>query len=369
MTLAFTAIMVNAQVNPKPGYVITLQNDTLWGSIDLRTDERNMEKCTFRLDGRQRWVTYTPDQINGYRFTNTGKYYVSRFLPIKGDRTLCFAEYMVKGKMNLYYIPLDDSYFFENEQKKIFEYKMDPSNVENDLEALKPLLLFIKDSPAATKKVSKYRMYRDNLIAIALEYNREMCKSPEDCVVFEYDKKKNKTNAHFRIFGGMAYTMRYEIAFKYADMASTYRSHVSPMLGVGVDVDLPKIAQGLSAQVKAMYSKKAYDYNYLWYGEPESCKVNDNHLMIDAGVAYCTNHQGKGIKPLLLGGLTADLASGDIEGERSFKENTGIYFGAYAGFGLLIPVGKTNITFDFSYHKSISSNNQGMIYAAVGVCL
>lgn len=370
MILAFTASMANAQVNPKPGYVITLQNDTLWGSIDLRTDERNMEKCTFRLDGRQRWVTYTPEQINGYRYTETGKFYVSRFLPIKGDRTLCFAEYMVKGKMNLYYIPIEDSYYFENELGKIAKYNNASSTEENDKEMMKSVKLVTLKSPMATKKLSDFKMYRKDLIDVALEYNKEVCTSPEDCVVFEYDRKKNKTNAHFRILGGVAYTIRYEIKIQSSQLESTYRSHIAPVIGFGLDIDLPKISQGLTAQVVAMYSKISYDTKIPYWGDTmEPCQVNDNNFAVDAGVSYNLNKQSKGIKPLLLGGILTNFASGNVEGERSFKENTGIYFGAYAGFGLLIPVGKVNLSLDLRYNKLINANNQGIVYTTVGVRL
>ena len=42
--------------NPVRGYVITNDNDTLWGTIDYLTGKENAEACHFQKDGTaRRW--------------------------------------------------------------------------------------------------------------------------------------------------------------------------------------------------------------------------------------------------------------------------------------------------------------------------
>jgi hypothetical protein len=49
ITLGWTA-MLYAQGNYKPGYIITDQNDTITGWINLRTDKNNQRQCVQKND-------------------------------------------------------------------------------------------------------------------------------------------------------------------------------------------------------------------------------------------------------------------------------------------------------------------------------
>lgn len=46
--MAQATVSASAQTNPKAGYVVTLEGDTLRGTIDYRTDSRNSRTCQFR---------------------------------------------------------------------------------------------------------------------------------------------------------------------------------------------------------------------------------------------------------------------------------------------------------------------------------
>ena len=91
-----------AQTNPKPGYIITNGGDTVRGNIDFRTNESLSKQCVFWADGGNESTTYKPGDIEGFRFDNNGKYFVTRRLSLFGDSQLYFAEFMVQGKKNLY---------------------------------------------------------------------------------------------------------------------------------------------------------------------------------------------------------------------------------------------------------------------------
>ena len=45
---AMMPMQLTAQVNPHRGYVITNDNDTVYGTIDYLTDARNVKACLFK---------------------------------------------------------------------------------------------------------------------------------------------------------------------------------------------------------------------------------------------------------------------------------------------------------------------------------
>ena len=113
-----------AQVNPKPGYVITNTGDTIRGIIDFRTNQILSKKCVFRANGENESKTYLPGDIDGFRFNHNGKYFVTRRLNIYGEPQLYFAEFMVQGKMNLYCVAdkYDEYFFFEREDGEMAQF-------------------------------------------------------------------------------------------------------------------------------------------------------------------------------------------------------------------------------------------------------
>ena len=92
-----SATMTMAQTNPKPGYVIKNNGDTIRGNVDFRTNEKLSKQCVFWADGESGGMTYKPGDIEGFRFDNGGKYFVTRRLNVTGEPELYFAEFMVQG--------------------------------------------------------------------------------------------------------------------------------------------------------------------------------------------------------------------------------------------------------------------------------
>ena len=100
--LALSVTMSMAQTNPKLGYVITNNGDTIRGIIDYRTNDRLSKQCDFWANGGGEGKTYKSGDIEGFRFDDNGKYFVPRRLNLDGEPQLYFTEFMVQGKMNLY---------------------------------------------------------------------------------------------------------------------------------------------------------------------------------------------------------------------------------------------------------------------------
>mgnify|MGYP007083938460 FL=1 len=111
---------IYAQSNYRPGFIITLQKDTVYGVIDYRTDKINATRCVFlpQDNSGDKPITYHPFDILGYRFTDDGKYYVSKNVELQyGIPKPVFLEYLLQGMKSLYYYETEDDipvYFVED---------------------------------------------------------------------------------------------------------------------------------------------------------------------------------------------------------------------------------------------------------------
>ena len=87
------SFMAYGQPDFRDGYIITAENDTIYGKIDFRSGFKNRKLCRFK--GQNGLVEYTPDQITGYRFIND-RFYSAQIIP--GT----FVEVLVSGKLSLF---------------------------------------------------------------------------------------------------------------------------------------------------------------------------------------------------------------------------------------------------------------------------
>ena len=110
-----TVPAMNAQTNFKPGFIITLKSDTIYGEIDSRGPVINALSCSFRKNNQSVPEYFGPKDIEAYRFIG-GKYYISHDIPdssLKQKRV--FLEFLLHGIVDLYYYKSDDElrYFIQ----------------------------------------------------------------------------------------------------------------------------------------------------------------------------------------------------------------------------------------------------------------
>ena len=126
VTLCFASFLqANAQTNPKPGFVITNANDTIYGMIDYRSDAKNAYECLFMKDGDAKYRSYSPDELSGYRFTDNGIFYVTRTFPLEGKDKTFFAEFLLQGGVSLFRHKENDTdyYYMVDETGKVATVK------------------------------------------------------------------------------------------------------------------------------------------------------------------------------------------------------------------------------------------------------
>jgi len=251
LTLLFSSV-IYSQENPERGFIITNNNDTIYGMLDFRTERLNSKQCTFKADNSDEYKTYTPDDIVGYRFMKNGKFYVSKQFEYENQKHTLFAEYMVKGMLSVYRV-LDfdkyEVYFFEDEEGKVLAYrnvrnitKIDDTSTKN----AQSLYTFVSKSLCAVEDVKIGNMSPKQVIKLAYDYHNDVCTSNEDCIQYEYDARNDLPRINFGVNGGI-------ISFFSEDDGFSY-SNIIPTFGVNLDIRLDRSAKNKLFQVSINYA-------------------------------------------------------------------------------------------------------------------
>ncbi|TLX75190.1 hypothetical protein E9993_09825 [Labilibacter sediminis] len=180
---------VDAQTFYKPGYVLALDGDTLYGEIDYRGDLLMGSICKYKSN-EGAIVEYSPSEILGYRFKD-GKYYISK--EIKGQSF--FMEYLIKGIVSMYYLrdTHGDHFYLEKENESMVEMPYEEGIKEVDgkqiyFESKKHIGLlsyYMKDAPQLQSRINSVKKpERKNLINLASDYHNAVCDG-EKCIIYE----------------------------------------------------------------------------------------------------------------------------------------------------------------------------------------
>lgn len=274
MLLLACTTMAMAQKNLREGYVITLQGDTLRGVIDFRTISMNMKRCVFKEDGATEFKTYLPGEIEGYRFTNNGIYYITRNVT-KEDNTneMIFAEYVLQGNMNLYQISTDEM-LLEDEEGNLASFSLEKAKeaaTPKELrEELQDVLKMLNKSGTATNILMKNSKNRSNTKRAVKAYVDEVC-TDGYCEAFEYKSKstpKEDRLFHPWVKAGFKTT-------KYQFWDGRENTIYAPQFSAGADFHLNRVLKGLMATAGFTFENASLsrDVNDLFAGEP-SAKLN-----------------------------------------------------------------------------------------------
>ncbi|MCL2073589.1 MAG: hypothetical protein FWH18_06700 [Marinilabiliaceae bacterium] len=190
----------------RPGYVIVVQGDTLFGQIDYRSDTRMGMSCDFKTEtGEIR--NFSPYNIYGFRF-NDGKYFISRNI---NESKKVFLEYLIKGKLDVYYLrdETGDRYFIEKEDKPLIEMPYKEEFIMKDGKEYRShsvkhwtiLNYYTQEAPELESKITTIKKpNHKNLINFAESYHNVMC-DDEKCII--YEKKLPTLKVNFEIVGGI----------------------------------------------------------------------------------------------------------------------------------------------------------------------
>ncbi len=377
--LAVLSIVAIAQTNPKSGYVITNTGDTIRGIIDFRTNEKLSKQCNFYADGGSTCKTYVPGDIEGFRFDDNGKYFVTRRLNVDGNLGLYFAEFMVQGKMNLYCVVnnSDEYFFFEREDGEMAQLTNRSVNLSHSVQAFQEekqhlqekkaqygkVTTLLKDSWKALDDMKEKDMTRKKLVNVVRDYHSDVCTDGSKCMVYEYNEKSDKIKSHFKAFAGYAYYSQERTDHQYF-LDENYPGSAME-IGIGIEMDFERVVKGGSVELGLSYSPKtSSEHNIQQYGQTVRSRYEKGRITVSVGVVKRFG-EGK-ILPLVRGGgfVVSHFGTREINYRNSHKVYDGTYgstthFGVYLGAGVQIALGKHYARLHGDWYKSIEPKSIG----------
>ena len=359
------ALSAMAQVNPKAGYIITNEGDTVHGTIDYRSDTRNSRTCDFKADGAESFRSYSPGEIAAYRLLEGGAYYVSRAMSIEGETKTVFAEYLLSGGMSLYhhkenridYYCLVDA---DGRTANIRETHDMQLATDERREAQRQKLaeagqLFGR-SPETLEELWKMgEVTPAKLTAIVNRYNRQHYGDKGRST--EFSKTSDGATwliTRLRIEAGMGLLSMDPTPHK-ENKKELDLSGTAPLVGIGVDIVAPRLSQSLVFQAMASFSpNKATGDNT--FGSKKEAEVKFNDLALNLGAMYRFLPEGR-LSPLVRAGVALDYLFGyETDNWEGYFGNSGMdqhhstaSFGFYGGAGADMAVGKHRLSLTANY--------------------
>ena len=376
--LALFASVAMAQTNPQPGYIITNKGDTVRGNIDFRTNERMSKQCVFRANGGSESTTYKPGDIEGFRFDNGGKYFVTRRLNVTGEPELFFAEFMVQGKMNLYCVAYnrDEYFFFEREDGEMAQLtnrafftssslEDERSKLEEKKEQYGKVKILLQDSWKAASEMNEKDISRKKLVNVVRDYHKDVCTDGSSCVVHEYNEKSDKSKTHFKVFTGFAYYSKERTVKQ--DLPDESYHGCAFEIGIGVETDIDRVMRGGSVEIGLAYTPKTkFEHDVMVLGGHEPSHTVYERSRASASIGLVKRF-GKGkIQPLFRVGGFYVLHFGNKESRYYVSkqivdlswDNTA-FFGAYLGSGVQMALGKHSVRLHGDLYKSLEKSSTG----------
>lgn len=241
-------LVATAQSDFKPGYIITLEEDTIYGTLDLRSNQTMHTKCDFITEGDNVTTTYLPEEILAYRFTD-GKYYTSKEI----DNSMIFLEFLLEGEINLYIISDNgaDIYYIEKENT-IIELPYSSEIIENEngiyeqhsTRHIGIMKYYMNDAPQLNSKIENLKTPdRRGLIKLTKDYHDITCDG-ETCII--YEKSKSKFKVDFNLATGMGF---------YKNSIDKNLKYSTQVYGLTADVFLTNTSEKFFIRIGVMHHR------------------------------------------------------------------------------------------------------------------
>lgn len=236
----------------QPGFVITLENDTLTGQLEQgRSNAQNYQSCIFQSE--QGIVEYFPNQLLAFGYKD-GKYFSAQI--IKGT----FVEVLVRGELSLY--RFDEKYYLQK-GPEFFVIRSDrvvrtidgTQGIQEDNTWRGVIAYLIGDCISnPTEKVK--RLFRREKPLTRLVINYHQCRG-SDYTVFK--DAIPWTEVYVGLTGGItqSYIQTKKSVADYPFMSNVYSS-IDPTIGLTATFKWPRIADRFAIETGLHFSKPAY---------------------------------------------------------------------------------------------------------------
>lgn len=382
--LLFSTISLYSQIDFHPGYYIINEQDTVYGEIDNRGDLKNGNICVFRQNDNTESIEFKPGEILAYRFLQ-GKYYTSIILPVDGETSLVFAEFLVNGVSDLLYHRSinTDHYYIETKQGEWMELSNDDIFLKkNGVNYKRNSNLYIgllkanfMECSEIQEQIEETKFTHISLIEVASQYHDYVCEEGEECIIYETIPKKVKLS--------IAPTLGFALNKLAVPGHPDYKNHSfdnskDMAFGLQLMATLPRLNNKLSLLLMTEYSESYFFSTYTstlgsYLTDYSDAHVHRKYLSVMLGIQY-VYPKGKIRPSFAVGpdfGYSLELSFKEISERvstsevRAYETNGGIpsdlAFGAFAQTGLEFFLNsKQRIILQLRYHFTAGTNELTM---------
>ncbi|NOU47523.1 MAG: hypothetical protein HOO86_10735 [Bacteroidales bacterium] len=186
---------IYAQTDFRKGEIIKLNGDTIRGELNFQEDTENSKEIRFRNQDYD--SVFRPFEIKSYSFEK-GKYYISKIAVVAKDTSMIFAEYLVRGKKDLFYHRSASGFHYSLSVSdtvikeipfKIELINLDGINYQKESKLhIGYLKVYFNDCPSIFPAIEQLKsLERKSLIALTKKYHDINC-GEGSCII--YEKKK-----------------------------------------------------------------------------------------------------------------------------------------------------------------------------------
>lgn len=280
LLVILVSLGVMGQDNYKKGYVITLENDTLFGKINDAGGYKNSRLCTFKQHKKHKVTEYLPGEIKGYRMYDD-KYYVSK--PVAGNEAgkYRFMEVVIEGAVNLYHDrkSTQTAFYIQKKDGELIpltyevgqlRYKPEenisviysPTYTIHNRVYKDTLRYLFQDSKGALDRVENLEYDVNSLSKITKDYIADKC-SGTKCI--NYERNLRIYRPRIGIYGGVQLTDleflpsklgKYSKEETHSVLSKTFNTYP---VGIFVNFPMPLINDKLSFQLEVMANRMKYD--------------------------------------------------------------------------------------------------------------
>lgn len=260
-----------------PGYVLLNNGDTIRGYLLTQNSLNAAKFCVFKKSTENLPVKYSPNEINGYRYSDD-KYYVSKEINADSNKKrTVFMEFLINGISDIYYYKDNsgDHYYIEKdktglldltEKQQIYEGKIIPAKYKGKLRWI------MADCSVIASEIEKTSLSHKSLINLGKSYHEKVCPS-ESCLIYERNNLSGKFKFGF-ILG---------LSMNRYNFGNLLISSYEPGFQIGIGMKLGNIFysdERFHLGIKVLFEK---DHKYLMTPNPD---FTNNYSLSYNGVDY-----------------------------------------------------------------------------------
>lgn len=269
----------HSQSGLREGYIVTNDNDTIYGFISNRGYYNNTKECFFKKEIGSSFIKYLPFEIKGYRIVGN-KYYTSKKIRIENEDRQIFAEFLVEGIANLYYYrdnSRKERYYIEKKDENIVELTNEKKEFSengiryqrNSNSYISVLKYTFRDCPTILAEVDKATLNRKSLCIIVEKYHDCVC---DDKVCINYLEQIPRPKFTYGFTLGLSHT---KMNFINGTEGQSDYSRSIPFGGF-INITTPLENERLSVQLEMIYENihfgestfiNSTTQNYDYYGQ------------------------------------------------------------------------------------------------------